>query len=147
MKKGFSILEIIVGIIFIGMISEIMVGISTIQKSNTITNINVNNHILLDSEIEQAKGNCCYLGFQSCATRGGVGDDNFCVIEYDSDNLNYFKKEDDGTISNLTNMIPNKVKTTCTKKADGFYDINVELTTIKDVLKGSAIVNKCYEKI
>ena len=145
MRKGFSILEIILAIIFIGMISEIMIGISTVQKSNTTISMNVNNHILLDSEIEQAKGSCCDLGgYKSCSQIGGAGDENLCVIEYDSDNLNYFKKEVDGTVFNLTHMKPNKVKTICTKQSEGFYNINVELTTIKDVLKGSAIVNKCY---
>lgn len=158
MRKGFSIFEIIIGIIFIGMISEMMVGISQLKKINTNSNININNHILLESELEQAKGNCCYLNNTTCSSRGGtssgsnllaIGDS--CSYSYDTDTITYYQMDDnwnfvlDGSEQkiSLDHMTPNEITTICKKVSDGFFNIDVTLKTPKSTLKGNALVNSC----
>lgn len=153
MKKAFSIIEIIMGIIFIGMLSEIIVGIAQVKKINIDSNININNHILLESEIEQMKGTCCYLNTTTCSIMGGVSSGNnmlaigdTCTIDYNSGALTYYETDDNGNVlptKPLDHMSPNEITATCTKISDGFFNIDVSLKTPKNTLKGNALVNAC----
>lgn len=82
MKKGFGMMEIIISMILILVISNMVVGLSYIKKSEAIQEFNTNMNIEIDNKLANSKKLCKGLINSSCSAIGGSGSDVNCTFKY-----------------------------------------------------------------
>lgn len=131
-KYAFGYPEIIVGIIFIGLSSLLLMQTANTNKTRADINVNLNTHILLDSEIEQNKGRCKMLKTNTCTSLGGIVTGNNLMQVGDVCNFTYIEKGISGRNYNITNM--------CKKESDQLFSLQTTLSGYGIVRDGEGYV-------
>lgn len=133
MKKGMGMIEVVISLIFLGMISEIVMGIGQQEKFNTDSIISMNTHILLDSEVSQNKARCRMLNSATCTSMGGnfTGNNNLTIG--DTCSWSYQEQGANNQNFDITNL--------CTKTGEFLFDINTNVQGFSMDISGEGFIS------